>query len=176
MDRASGSGVFARDPDAMITLSPSDTRNVTPDQRKADGVSENATACEMEFVLREFAPRHPQKVWFDDCAHHLDKGALKDAKIRNNRGKNRPTQQEKNNHIIKELDRVFKEYPELCDANGGIRITSLVGKLQSLQGEPYKSEKTIRDNTKKLNGKHFRVEKGVIYPVGNENGNGNGSL
>ena len=176
MSRASGSGVFARDPDAIVTFSSLDTRNISPEMRAEAGVSSEATAYEMEFTLREFKPRHTEKVWFDDCRHILDNGILKGVRVQNNRTKNQRTDDEKKAEFIKSLQTAFTEHPELRNEKGGIRITSLVGILQSLQGEPYKSERPIRDNTNKLNGEHFRVEKGVIYPVGNENGNGNGSL
>lgn len=176
MSRASGSGVFARDPDAIITLSALDLRNITLEQRQAAGVSQDATAFQMDFTLREFKPRHPEKVWFDDCRHIVDSGALKDTKVESNRTRNRPTKAEQNETFVKNLRTAFEENAGLCDENGGIRIASLVGKVLSLQGEPIKTDKTIRDNVKKLNGQHFRTENGVIYPVGNEKGNGNGSL
>lgn len=176
MDRASGSGVFARDPDAILAMSPLDIRDITPEQRQAAGVGLKARAFTIDFTLRSFVSPDPIKVWFDNRVHIVDNENLKDAKVQNNRTKNRRTNDEKKAEFIKSLQTAFTEHPELCNENGGIPISSLKGKVQSLQGEPIKTEKTIRDNTKKLNGKHFRVEKGIIYPVGNENGNGNGIL
>lgn len=176
MDRASGSGVFARDPDAILAMSPLDIRNITVEQRQAAGVGLKARAFTVDFTLRSFIQPDPIKVWFDDRVHIVDNENLKEAKVQNNRTKNKRTEDEKNEEFVNSLKTAFTEHPELCNEKGGIRITSLVGKLQSLQGELYKTDRPIRDNTKKLNGKYFRVEKGVIYPVGNENGNGNGSL
>ncbi len=68
MDRASGSGVFARDPDAqldMIQLELSDEiRNTVRDG--------NATAWRLESNLREFENIKPVNFWFEYPIHRLD--------------------------------------------------------------------------------------------------------
>ncbi len=66
MDRASGSGVFARDPDALL-----DIIRLEPGpelQRKAGG----ATAWRMEGTLREFGNFPPVDFWFEHPLHRLD--------------------------------------------------------------------------------------------------------
>ena len=73
IDRASGSGVFARDPDAIIDLieleMTDDIRNNVRDGK--------ASAWRMEGTLREFAPFDPLDIWFDYPLHYLDNtGAL----------------------------------------------------------------------------------------------------
>lgn len=72
MDRASGSGVFARDPDAqldMIELELSDTVRNT--------VAENgATAWRMEPSLREFRNFPPLNFWFEYPLHRVDSDSL----------------------------------------------------------------------------------------------------
>lgn len=68
MDRASGSGVFARDPDAqldMIQLELSDEIKNTV----RDG---NATAWRLESNLREFENIKPVNFWFEYPIHRLD--------------------------------------------------------------------------------------------------------
>lgn len=69
IDRASGSGVFARDPDAIIDLieleMTDDIRNNVRDGK--------ASAWRMEGTLREFAPFDPLNIWFDYPLHYLDK-------------------------------------------------------------------------------------------------------
>ena len=68
MDRASGSGVFARDPDAqldMIQLELSDELKNTV----CDG---NATAWRLESNLREFENIKPVNFWFEYPIHRLD--------------------------------------------------------------------------------------------------------
>ena len=68
MDRASGSGVFARDPDAqldMIQLELTDNQMNT----LCDG---NTTAWRMECSLREFENFKPINFWFDYPVHRID--------------------------------------------------------------------------------------------------------
>ena len=72
-DRSSGSGVFARDPDAILDLREINVSGLT-DKYKA----EHADACdvltgwELSGTLREFAPMDPQRVWFDYPLHVTD--------------------------------------------------------------------------------------------------------
>ena len=71
MDRASGSGVFARDPDAqldMIELELSeDVRNMIADK--------GATGWRLECSLREFRNFTPVEFWFEYPVHRLDSGS-----------------------------------------------------------------------------------------------------
>lgn len=72
-DRSSGSGVFARDPDAILDLS----------QIKTDGLEEKykehypdacdeLTAWELSGTLREFPPMQYKRLWFDYPIHRID--------------------------------------------------------------------------------------------------------
>lgn len=75
MDRASGSGVFARDPDAqldMIQLELTDDLK----NRVRDGY---ATAWRIESSLREFPNFRPINVWFNCPIHVLDTSGELDA-------------------------------------------------------------------------------------------------
>lgn len=68
MDRASGSGVFARDPDAqldMIQLELSENQMNT----LRDG---NSTAWRLECSLREFENFNPVNFWFEYPIHRID--------------------------------------------------------------------------------------------------------
>lgn len=67
-DRASGSGVFARDPDACVDLAPI---QLTPDV-EAEYADGGRTAWRIEYTLREFKPPKPQSVWYDHPLHKLD--------------------------------------------------------------------------------------------------------
>jgi RecA-family ATPase len=76
MDRASGSGVFARDPDAQLDMIQLD---LSDDMRNnlQDG---NATAWRLESSLREFENIRPVNFWFAYPIHRVDdKGNLRDA-------------------------------------------------------------------------------------------------
>lgn len=69
IDRASGSGVFARDPDAIIDLIELEMTNDIKNNI-CDG---KASAWRMEGTLREFAPFDPLDIWFDYPLHYVDK-------------------------------------------------------------------------------------------------------
>lgn len=64
MDRAAGSGVFARDVDALLDV----TELELPPEKRRDGV----TAWRIEGTLREFARFDPVDVWFDYPIHVLE--------------------------------------------------------------------------------------------------------
>lgn len=63
IDRGSGAGAFARDPDAIITMTQLD---------QPDDVNEVHTAWRVEFVLREFPSREPYNVWWEYPLHKWD--------------------------------------------------------------------------------------------------------
>lgn len=69
MDRASGSGVFARDPDALIDIVPLE---MTEDFKNNYRDNPRATPWRVEFVLREFPSPDPINVWFDWPLHYVD--------------------------------------------------------------------------------------------------------
>lgn len=77
MDRASGSGVFARDPDALLDLIELPVNEETK-KRAAPGADEvrltNLTALRIEGTLREFPKFAPVNLWFDYPVHRLDAG------------------------------------------------------------------------------------------------------
>ena len=62
MDRASGSGVFARDPDAILDLLEVPSKN--------QGGEENNTVLRLEFSLREFAAPKPFNIVFRYPLHY----------------------------------------------------------------------------------------------------------
>ncbi len=73
MDRASGSGVFARDPDTLLDI----IELVLEDSFKEQYVdNENITAWRLESSLREFRNITPVNFWFDYPIHIVDKEGL----------------------------------------------------------------------------------------------------
>jgi len=76
-DRSSGSGVFARDPDAMIDLVELDLSEEIMN-KVADSPTDSA--WQMELVTRDFAQPQSRKIWFKYPLHVLDDtGALKNS-------------------------------------------------------------------------------------------------
>ena len=74
-DRASGSGVFSRDPDAQLDIIELET-----DERQRRAAKPGATAWRMESRLREFPSFPPVDFWFEYPVHRADEdGALADA-------------------------------------------------------------------------------------------------
>lgn len=69
MDRASGSGVFARDPDALIDIVPLEMTEDFKDTYRDDP---KATPWRVEFILREFPSPQPINVWFSWPLHYID--------------------------------------------------------------------------------------------------------
>lgn len=70
MDRASGSGVFARDPDAIVTVS---ALSLTED---AEAAADDRMGFRLEYTLREFPPADPRDVWFKAPVHELDEDGV----------------------------------------------------------------------------------------------------
>lgn len=68
-DRASGSGVFARDADALLDMI---QLKVPESMQSFCGVSASASAWRIEPVLREFPEPGPVDVWFDYPLHFVD--------------------------------------------------------------------------------------------------------
>ncbi|MBQ6722475.1 MAG: AAA family ATPase, partial [Clostridia bacterium] len=70
IDRASGSGVFARDPDAQLDM----IELELSDEVKNFVAERGATAWRMESSLREFPNFKPVNFWFEYPIHRLDNG------------------------------------------------------------------------------------------------------
>ncbi len=72
-DRSSGSGVFARDPDAILDMRELNVSGLTEKYR-----AEHKNACdvltgwEISGTLREFAPMAAKRIWFDHPVHVVD--------------------------------------------------------------------------------------------------------
>ena len=72
-DRASGSGVFARDPDAILDLIELEaTEEMIARYREKVPGEENVSAWEITATLREFPPMETTKLWFEHPIHIVD--------------------------------------------------------------------------------------------------------
>ena len=73
-DRASGSGVFARDPDAILDLIELEAtpEMITRYKEQVPDSAENLSAWELSGTLREFPPMNNIRMWFDYPFHRLD--------------------------------------------------------------------------------------------------------
>lgn len=132
IDRASGSGVFARDPDAQLDMIQLDLM----DQGHPDGSDGIATAWRMEFSLREFKSKEPVDFWFEYPIHSVDvTGTLKEYHPLGSHSANlahspnRTTQEERKDA----LDSAYKQ----CQPNPPVRVPQLA-KIMGV------SDKTVR--------------------------------
>ena len=72
MDRASGSGVFARDPDAQLDMIQLELSEDIENNVRDGG----ATAWRLESSLREFPNIKPINFWFEYPLHKIDNGGI----------------------------------------------------------------------------------------------------
>lgn len=81
-DRASGSGVFARDPDAILDMSELYLGNYEGQKPKCQNPDDEPVAFRIESSLREFRNIRPINVWYVHPLHIVDtKGELKDLPV-----------------------------------------------------------------------------------------------
>lgn len=157
--RASGSGVFARDPDAIVSMSGLDKAVVTYEMRTQASVSGNAEPFQLDFTLREFPPTKPLKVWFDYPVHVLDNGALDGISVDNGRR----AKDGRTARRIAVLSRAFKAYEDQAEEDGGIPLKILAGRVEGINGG-HVDEKQIR-NYAKDSGGMFECRNGKLYEL-----------
>ena len=150
MDRASGSGVFARDPDAqldMIELELSDeVRNTLAET--------GATAWRLESSLREFENIKPVDFWFEYPVHRLERsdtlremptqGSPEAGRMKNSRHKSAEAAAEE-----------FRNAYQMENMEGkGVSVKDMAAHLGL-------AERTIRERVNKMNGE-FILDDGMI--------------
>lgn len=117
IDRAAGAGTFARDPDAILTMTQLDTENPAhPEQ----------TAWRIEYVLREFPNKEPVSVWWKYPLHEIN-DALDDVEVETSATrseKNRKkAQKEKRKQQIEDTKRVAES---IADAEGRFTLAAFI--------------------------------------------------
>lgn len=133
MDRASGSGVFARDPDAQL-----DMLEIEPPDDYMDATTD--TAWQIESSLREFPNIIPKRIWFRYPLHEEEtEGELKHQPIAEGGKSGRPKKIDDD-----KIDMYFDEYA----VDGVVNPKELADALQI-------SEQSV----KKYNSKQFTYDK-----------------
>ena len=137
MDRASGSGVFARDPDAQL-----DMLEIETNQEYID--SNTDTAWQIESSLREFPNITPKRIWFRYPLHEEEReGELERQPVKDGSGGGRRSKINDD-----EIEKYFDQYA----INGYASAASLAGVLD-VSGKTirrYKSKKFEWENKKGL--------------------------
>lgn len=152
MDRASGSGVFARDPDAQLDMiqleADSDFLN-----SYADNTSD--TAWRLECSLREFANFKPKNFWFRYPIHVLDsKGNLEklysEGDPKNNLKKSGKRSQTTDDRKA-EFDRAF----DVCSEDGITAEAAVIAEYLGIK------DRTVRDRVNEFKDE-YSTHKGTI--------------
>ena len=154
MDRASGSGVFARDPDAQLDMIQldidEDTKNFVQDG--------NATAWRLESSLREFPNITPVNFWFDypihrtDCTGELDRAYVEGSPQANLAKSSKRTTPEGRK---KTIDTAF----DVCVENGVALLTDMAEYAGC-------AEKTMRRYMREFE-REYQIVKGVVTRITN---------
>ena len=154
MDRASGSGVFARDPDAqldMIELELSDdVRNTVAEQ--------GATAWRLESSLREFENIRPINFWFEYPIHRLEQNdTLNEMPTQGS-----PEAGRMKSRFHKSAECAADEFRtayQMENMDGtGVSVKDMAAHLGL-------AERTIRNRIERMNGE-FILENGIIREAG----------
>ena len=147
-DRASGSGVFARDPDALVDMielfADDEAKQAEVALLNSDVDPDALTAWRIEMTLREFPSRKPQDVWFAWPLHYKDTGGLlEDADVSGefSPGVSRAERREKQKQDRQ--DALEKAFDEVTNFTG--KETADIDDISNLLGV---SVKTVRRRVK----------------------------
>lgn len=164
IDRASGSGVFARDPDAIVVFSLLDWKPPEETPYK--------TAIRVEMILREFASPQPMNFFFDYPLHEYDEeNILMDTELQGSPatkkkegGKTRGDQQSKERDArILDLKNLLHATLDLsggrCDMVGGKRAIALALVSSKLGCTPRTVQRYIQD----IPG--YYIKQNYIFPL-----------
>lgn len=161
MDRASGSGVFARDPDAQLDMIQLETSE--------DFMTENAdnlrsTAWRLESSLREFPNFKPVNFWFDYPIHRIDDKNILSKVYAEGDTRNNLTKSGKRKQTIEtrkaEFDRAFNILTVTEDGEATCTVEELMEYLEV-------TERVIRERVREFK-TSYKYKKGKIIKLENE--------
>lgn len=154
IDRGAGSGVFARDADAICDLSFIDP---SPQLKESIGpiIETGEKPMQIAFVLRDFKDIEPINIWFKFPVHYVDSAnLLEGAAVEGSPEAGR--QKAPNNQITdKERIDLLKRIFDVCEEHGMAKLSEMV---DWCQGKP--SEKTLRRYVDLSD--EFYIEKGYV--------------
>jgi len=152
MDRASGSGVFARDPDAQLDIIEVEVDDATRNAYMDSGV----TAWRLESSLREFPNIKPVNIWFDYPLHEVDQsGILNNLPVQGETGRN---SHDRNAQRREAANQEFRNAFEVCEQYDpgaeGVPIKDLASYLGKQQNAVYTRVKQLPDE--------FEIKRGIV--------------
>ena len=163
MDRSSGSGVFARDPDAVIDM----TELEVPENAEYYMGKRGLPAYRIEGTLREFAPFAPRNVWFDYPLHRLDYGLLDNATVPGSQASNlaKSPKRKRAENRYTELSTAY----DVCAFDGEVKLRDMAEYLEVSSRTAKRYIQEFPDD--------FTINNGVVTRTSNtsngDNSNGN---
>jgi RecA-family ATPase len=152
MDRASGSGVFARDPDAQLDM----IQLELTDDLKNNVRDGNATAWRLESSLREFANIRPVNFWFEYPVHRLDDTGELDGLGAEGSPIGNLTKSSRYTTPQQRADEINTAW-DACSISQPVRVSDLAEYLGL-------SERCVRDRLKELPDT-YRNDRGVVVRI-----------
>jgi RecA-family ATPase len=152
MDRASGSGVFARDPDALVDLI---ELNITEDFRQYHSQNESATAWRMESSLREFHNLKPLNFWFEYPIHRIDDQDMLKKKYADGDTRANLERSSKRNQTPKSRKEEFNQAFNLNKMKDGTCLASVLSEYLGI------AERTVRARVSEFSDT-YDTKKGII--------------
>lgn len=117
IDRGAGAGTFARDPDAILTMTPLDI---------TDPVDPSISAWRMEYVLREFPNKEPVSFWWRYPLHQIEE-TLNDVEVETSVTKAAKARERSISAKIAEQKKQTREIAgEIADEDGLFTISQFI--------------------------------------------------
>ena len=157
MDRASGSGVFARDPDAQLDMIELELSEEVRNRLEAQG--SKATAWRLESSLREFENVTPVNFWFEYPIHRLDR----EEELRKMPSQGSPEAGRMKNRKSVTAQDASEKFRNAFDLNASLRDPEAVS-VKEMAKYLDVSEQCIYNRLKRLKDE-FRLENERIFRV-----------
>ena len=162
MDRASGSGVFARDPDALLDLLELELENMNEDKLQDAPIDTNqCTAWRMEGTLREYPKFKPVDLWFEYPIHKVDtNGFLAMAQFDSSQSKGLNKMNKRKQAVKEKKKEQLVDAFNIAAAENGFNDKADIKRVAEIMQI---SEKTVRRYLKET--PIFKVELGELIPI-----------
>ena len=147
IDRGAGAGTFARDPDAILTMTQLDITDPTDASR---------TAWRMEYVLREFPNKDPVSFWWDYPMHVIEE-ALDDVQVETTVTKMMKAREKMSSSKIAEQKKKTREIADqIADEDGLFTLSQFIDEYSKIEEVPRTTARRRLENAG-----YFIAEKGV---------------
>lgn len=164
MDRASGSGVFARDPDALLDLLELELENMNEDKLQDAPIdTSQCTAWRMEGTLREYPKFKPVDLWFEYPIHKVDtNGVLAMAQFDSPQSKGLDKMNKRKQAIKEKKKEQLVDAFNIAAAENGFNGRADIKRVAEIMEV---SEMTVRRYLRET--PIFNVDKGELFKVDN---------